>query len=50
MAGRRPGHPRLASGDHKHVDARDKPGHDVAKKGPGKTGAFSQKADKNQRE
>jgi hypothetical protein len=54
MAGHRPGHPRLAFRyDHKDVDARDKPGHDKTKKGPGKTGALDllkTPSDKNQRE
>jgi hypothetical protein len=33
MAGRRPGHPRLGGRMKEDVDARDKPGHDVAKSG-----------------
>jgi len=35
----RPSTPCFAN-DHKDVDARDKPGHDENKEGPGKTGAF----------
>jgi hypothetical protein len=43
----------LLAGDHKGVDARDKPGHDeVKQKGPGKTGALcisqSQKTDQRE--
>jgi hypothetical protein len=57
MAGLVPAiHVLLTCGNHKDVDARDKPGHDEFKscvsqqKGPGKTGAFSFSAKQTQRE